>query len=426
MLHAHLRLGWGPRKGDTDIRYIETQFSGVPLEKAKEKLAESVCRSLGQKFSTPKQANINLKKSFKIHSYSNAQKVSERHKVRKDAEKNGTLDIHALYKENINRYNTARLVEIAMEQEGIAFSSRLNEFWTNHFNVNTSTEGKPAYFSDYVDTIGKFQQSTFLELLMAVGEHPLMQMYLDNIMNAAPEFNLNYARELLELHTLGAQPKENIYTQNDIEEVAKVLSGYRFNGLVALEFDLQRHASGEKNIFGKKISVGHKGVEELFELLANHPQTKKNICKKLYVRFVGEAHPKMENLKDCINSWGHGGNLMAMYQSMVTSSDFWKKDNFQKSLKDPIFLVISLNRLHPQRINEKKSEKIRNYLKRSSQLYAQVPQPTGYDDNFETWILPIHHLISWKNFKDEYLGDQRKDLYKSSSLQIDHLDFMRR
>ena len=182
----------------------------------------------------------------------------------------------------------------------------LEWFWFNHFNVFWRKQHVGAALSDYIESaLRPNLTGRFRDLLLAVVSHPAMLVYLDNVRNVAGKSNENFARELLELHTLGVGGG---YGQADVQEVARVLTGVGLRpvapvtwpasvvGLVRengeFMFDPRRHDFSGKRLFGHEIAgTGFTEVENLVDILASHPATTRHIATKLCRYFWGDAPP---------------------------------------------------------------------------------------------------------------------------------------
>ena len=181
-------------------------------------------------------------------------------------------------------------------------------FWVNHFNVFIHKGNLRAMIGDFEErAIRPHALGRFRDLLMATMRHPAMLRYLDNEQNAAGHINENYARELMELHTLGVNGG---YTQRDVQELARVLTGLGINasdqapGLRAelkaqyvrnglFEFNPNRHDYGDKELLGRRISGrGLPEIDEVADLLSRHPSTAQFVSRKLAVYFVADDPPK--------------------------------------------------------------------------------------------------------------------------------------
>ncbi len=188
------------------------------------------------------------------------------------------------------------------------------DFWFNHFNVFAGKDNARLMLTVYErDVIRPNALGKFKELLTAVAQSPAMLVYLDNFLSQAeqaapppkydadgnllppprrPGLNENYARELMELHTLGV---DGGYTQNDVREVARCFTGWTVGQQPnpMFLFRPRAHDKGEKIVLGKRIAAGG-GIEDglrVLDLLAKHPSTAKFISFKLAQRFVAAEPP---------------------------------------------------------------------------------------------------------------------------------------
>ena len=181
-------------------------------------------------------------------------------------------------------------------------------FWLNHFNVSKDKEPIiKILLPDYEEhAIRPYALGKFRDLVMATLRHPAMLVYLDNAQNAAGKINENYARELMELHTLGV---DGGYSQQDVQELSRILTGvgvnwsnnypklnqqqepyYRREG--SFEFNPNRHDFGEKVFLGQKIAGnGVAEVEQVVDMLVRHPSTAHFISSKLATYFVADVPP---------------------------------------------------------------------------------------------------------------------------------------
>ena len=158
-------------------------------------------------------------------------------------------------------------------------------FWMNHFSVFAGKAEIRVYLADYEEkAIRPNALGRFRDLLEASARHPAMLRYLDNAQNRAGYLNENYARELMELHTLGV---DGGYTQKDVQELARVLTGF---GLFA--FSRAWHDDGPKTLLGQPIRArGERELDEALDRLARHPSTARFVSRKLAVFFVADEPP---------------------------------------------------------------------------------------------------------------------------------------
>lgn len=235
-------------------------------------------------------------------------------------------------------------------------------FWLNHFNVNMRKDNIRALVGDYENAaIRPHALGKFRDLLGATAHHPAMLRYLDNTQNAANRINENYARELMELHTLGVGGG---YSQGDVQELARVLTGV---GMVALapdaqapkvrpalqadyvqqglfEFNPNRHDYNPKTLLGQPLTQrGLAEVDEALDRLARAPATAQFIAKKLAVYFVADNPPQalVDQMADTFLR--SDGDIAATLASMFGSPAF--AASLGHKFRDPVHYVIAGVRL---------------------------------------------------------------------------------
>ena len=274
--------------------------------------------------------------------------------------------------------HTARMIR-AMHSERQLFEVMV-DFWMNHFSVNLSDHQLTAHFEE--QAIRQHALGRFEDLLMAVAKHPRMLFYLDNWRSSAPAevveqrvnelkasadrdqylkllqretffeqnkgLNENFARELMELHTLGV---DGGYTQQDVGDVAKVLTGWTVSGegLVngweddgVFAFDPVMHVDGDKTVLGQTIRAG--GIdegEELLRRLAAHPSTARFIATKLARRFVADEPPQAVVEAAARTFSDTGGDIRRVLETILTSQQFQSVEAYESKIKKPLELVVS-------------------------------------------------------------------------------------
>ncbi len=329
----------------------------------------------------------------------------------------------------------------------------MTDFWFNHFNVSLSKNQcasfVPAYERDVIrpNVFGKFET-----LVLSTAKSPAMLMYLDNFsssgsnqpmpstgsemvmsggkqprkvfaranqLNKFPQqkngkqgLNENYAREVMELHTLGV---DGGYTQNDVTQAARVLTGWTIapmgdNGYGApvkkliekvgegnLEkrgfvidgdflFAVNRHDNAEKVVLGKKFPAGggyEEGVE-LLKMLAHHQSAAKFISKKLAIRFVND-HPSQSLVDKMVNTFNSSnGDIKSIMITMASSPEFWAKDALREKTKSPFELAISAVRSLDAKVNQ--PYQLYTWINKMGQQMYYYQAPTGFPDRGQYWI----------------------------------------
>ena len=261
------------------------------------------------------------------------------------------------------------------------------EFWSDHFNIYLRKEQVMplAKIVDDREVIRPYALTNFRDLLGASAQSPAMLLYLDNISNEKSHPNENYARELLELHTLGVNGG---YSQQDVQEVARILTGWTVarNGRLRGQFifDDARHDFGEKRVLGKIFPAG-RGVEEvaeLLDLLAGHPATATFLATKLVRRFVADA-PPAELVTQVAEAYRQsGGEIKAMLRVIFLSDAF---ASAPAKLKRPhTFMVSVLRALHVD-LRFGRGRALADWMAVMGQPLFLWPPPDGYPDVSEAW-----------------------------------------
>ena len=267
------------------------------------------------------------------------------------------------------------------------------DFWTNHFNVFARKNALKVLAGNYVErAIVPHALGRFEDLLLATAQSPAMLVYLDNDKSAAPRahgkrgVNENYARELLELHTLGV---DGGYTQADVVAVARILTGWglgdpREQGL-AFEFSPERHDFGEKTALGVRYPAGSGQAEgfALLRALARHPATARHIARKLCQRFI-EDEPDSATVNELARVFSESdGDLKTVLRALVRLPRFWDERVRGAKLKKPSeFLASALRVLELTLDGTPAIAKASEALGEPPLLYAA---PTGYPDRASAW-----------------------------------------
>ena len=257
----------------------------------------------------------------------------------------------------------------------------LTWFWFNHFNVFQNKKQVRFLLSDYEErAIRPHVLGRFRDLLRAVLMHPAMLVYLDNAENAKDAINENYARELMELHTLGVNGG---YTQGDVQALARILTGagldlsgrpdgrrgnYFKQGLFA--FHPSRHDAGAKVFLGQSFpgSRDFSEIERSLDLLCRHPSTAKFITRKLAVYFLADDPPQKTLDLMAATFQQSDGDIGATLMALFASREFADPAYAGKKFKDPVQYVYSaLRLLYPGQV-------LRNYRPVAGAL-AQLGEP---------------------------------------------------
>lgn len=291
----------------------------------------------------------------------------------------------------------------------------LVDFWFNHFNVNAGKGATRNYVGEYErEAIRPYVLGRFRDMLGATAKSPAMLFYLDNWLSSGAEvrgagvrgaevrrstgLNENYARELLELHTLGV---DGGYTQDDIVNVARAFTGWtmqprRGSGFV---FAGPRHERGDKVVLGHTIkSSGVDEGERVLDIVAAHPATARHIAKKLAVRFVSDNPPAALIDRAAAAFTATNGDLREVLRVILQSPEFLSADVQRAKVKTPLEFVASALRATGAEIRNA-VPLARTLRDMGMPLYFCQP-PTGYDDTATTWVT-AGALVSRMNFAVE-------------------------
>lgn len=274
-------------------------------------------------------------------------------------------------------------------------------FWFNHFNVHAQKRDIRAMIGDYEDTIREHALGRFRDLLEATLRHPAMLRYLDNDQNAAGKINENYAREIMELHTLGVGSG---YTQQDVQELARILTGVGVNvnhdaprlrpqlqplylraGL--FEFNPARHDFGEKHFLGHTIrGSGFDEVEQALDLIAAAPATARHVSTQIATYFMGDAPPPGVIDRMAQTFQRSHGDIAQVMRTMIRAPEF--AASLGKTFKDPMHFALSAVRLTYGDRVILNAQPINNWLNRMGQGLYNHETPDGYDMKSAAWSGP--------------------------------------
>jgi uncharacterized protein (DUF1800 family) len=301
------------------------------------------------------------------------------------------------FKEHLRRLATAELTRHILSQRQL--EAVMTDFWANHFNVYASKGFVQLFVGDYLEralrphALGKFS-----DLLLATARHPAMLLYLDNADSRRENpddmasgrkrrgLNENYARELLELHTLGA---DGGYSQRDVQEVARILTGWSViqmeRGRFQYQFKRRVHDRGEKSVLGHAFPAGENEREgiRLLELLARHPATARNLARRLCARFVSDDAPASCVAMATAAYQESDGDIKQVLRAIVKDASFWAPSTRGSKLKTPLELVASAARALGAQPDG--SLALSNTLEALGEPLLRERVPTGYPDSEPEW-----------------------------------------
>ena len=458
---AHLlnRFAFGPRPGEVDAvvrmgldRWLERQLgAALPDGKVEEDLRAlpALGMSTAEIFKTyppvglvliqAKEAGVipdDVRKGDLKKKEDEAQRSALKEKVVAFAATKG----YRPQKELLGQLMTQKLVR-AVESEN-QLDEVMTDFWYNHFNVSlTDNKARPFLLSYERDAIRPHALGNFRDLLEATAKSPAMLVYLDNAQSTAAEdepttmaegmgrgrrarfgagadpmkrmkprgVNENYARELMELHTLGV---DGVYSQQDVGEVARAFTGWtilpvrpkvreaaetrlaragRAGGLGFHQegdflFRADRHDAAAKTVLGTKLPAG-RGIEDgeaVLDLLAAHRATARHIATKIAVRFVSDHPPPalVDRLTDVYLKTG--GDIRRLVAAIAESPEFWSRDAVGAKIKSPFELAASALRATGGEVGDPRE--LLKWINRMGQPLYAYQAPTGFPDRAEAWV----------------------------------------
>ncbi|HSF41351.1 MAG TPA: DUF1800 domain-containing protein, partial [Thermoanaerobaculia bacterium] len=401
---AHLlnRFAYGPRPGEVDAAlkmgldaWLERQLAGLPDAALEDRLTgrlpalalstAELARAyppVGAVLQEARQAGI-LTEALDPADLRGEDRKGKRDEVRRFARERG----YRPQKELVGQLMAAKLARAVGSESQLA--EVMTDFWFNHFNVSATDNQSRFWLLPYErDAIRPNALGRFRDLLGDTARHPAMLFYLDNAQSSAAAestttmeaeignrprmrrplrprgLNENYARELLELHTLGV---DGGYTQQDVIEVARAFTGwtaippqrrkeaeqrlarvqragglgFRVDGDFVFRADL--HDAGAKTVLGTRFPAGG-GLEEgeaVLDLLARHPKTAEHVAAKLAARFVSDHPPKPLVDRLARVYLETGGDVRRMIAALAGSPEFWSRDAVGAKIKSPSELTAS-------------------------------------------------------------------------------------
>jgi uncharacterized protein (DUF1800 family) len=302
----------------------------------------------------------------------------------------------------INELQQAKLLRALYSERQL--QEVMTDFWFNHFNIYLNKDADQYLVTAYErDVIRAHALGKFKDLLVATAQSPAMLFYLDNWLSMGPKspaalaankgkpgqsvpgLNENYGREVMELHTLSVNGG---YTQHDVTELARVLTGWTIQPLeqgAAFQFDPKKHDPGDKIVLGQTIPEN--GINEgmqVLDMLAHHPNTAKFIAKKLAMRFVADEPPPALVDRLAQKFLSTDGDIREVLRTLFKSPEFWSAKAYRAKVKTPFeFIISSLRATGTDLNNPGPTAGILN--KMGMPLYQMVP-PTGYSMTASTWM----------------------------------------
>jgi uncharacterized protein (DUF1800 family) len=221
-----------------------------------------------------------------------------------------------------------------------ALRERMALFWHNHFACRINQ--RPRFMLDYVNTLRQHALGNFGELLVAISKTPAMLQFLNNQQNRKNAPNENFAREVMELFTLGkATTGKPHYTETDIKEAARAFTGWQFTPEGAFVFRERAHDEGPKTIFGQ---TGTFRGDDVLQLLLKNPQTARHVVTKLYREFVSETVDEQHVTELSRRFFNSNYDIADLMEALFTADWFYDPAYVGAHIKSPVELLAGLRR----------------------------------------------------------------------------------
>ena len=451
--HVLDRLGYGPRPGDLEELRQLGLAEHIAGQLEPDRVAEGALTARLAAFETQRLTTAELVERF----YMPATEERRRDRLvpRTVAEVLSQDMAHATGPATVRASQIERLAFQELSQQKLlrAIESErqlqevLVDFWFNHFNVSAGKGLVWLYLTEYErDVIRPHVLGRFRDMLGAVAESPAMLVYLDNWLSSDPDgpdpvavardrqlgplsravrglqtfvagprsalparlrrairsrerspgLNENYARELMELHTLGV---DGGYTQADVIEVARAFTGWTIDrpaeggGFV---FEPRLHAGGDKTVLRQVIPAGGKSEgDRVLDLLARHPATARHVATKLVRRFVSDDPPASVVDRAATCYLGTDGDLREVVRTIVTSAEFRDPRVQRVKVKTPLEYVVSAVRAVGAQVADTRA--LVRALRELGMPSYYSQTPTGYPDRADAWLNP-GSLLGRMNF----------------------------
>jgi uncharacterized protein (DUF1800 family) len=408
ILHALNRLGYGPRPGDVErvrgiglAAYIGRQLSPRTIEDPAMEPALAGYPVLG---SSPAQL---------VREYPQPTPQARQRMAQGEMSRQEMMEIYPPERRPAvitTQMQAARITRAVLSERQL--EEVMVDFWFNHFNVYAQKGAVrwmlPAYERE---AIRPHALARFRDLVLATARHPAMLFYLDNWLSTRADLvvpggpnagrrmglNENYARELMELHTLGV---DGGYTQQDVIEVARSFTGWTIDrpqqggGFV---FRPPAHDRGPKRVLGQVIPAGggQQDGERVIDILVRHPSTARFIATKLARRFVSDEPPAALVDRAAATFLRTDGDIRAVLVAIFTAPEFWSPEAYRAKIKTPLEVVASAVRTLDGRLAPAGAGPdalagggvalAREVARLGAALYEAQP-PTGYPDRAEAWV----------------------------------------
>ena len=470
IFHVLNRVAFGPRPGDVEhvraigvTRYIDDQLhperlsdAGMDTRLAGLQTLRLSSREIAERFEIPQ---LQARKA--------RQQAAAKNNVGQDQDNPPNQEEQRRANQVVIELSEQKLLRAAYSERQL--QEVLADFWFNHFNVDARKGAARFLLTEYErDTIRPRVFGKFRGLLEATAKSPAMLFYLDNWMSADPNgphvealgrtpgfgrapirrffslpeiermqaqqqnanapirgaaapgvkngLNENYARELMELHTLGV---DGGYTQKDVTEVARAFTGWtiqnpRLGG--GFRFEPRLHDTGQKIVLGHVIKAGggESDGEQVLDILARHPSTAHFIATELVRRFVSDTPPPALVDRVAAQFRQTDGDLREVMRTILIAPEFLSPDAYRAKVKTPLEFIVSAVRATGARVDKAGDALplVREMRDLGMPLYFCQP-PTGYIDTGEAWV-NTGAIVSRMNFALELASNKMRGIVVDS------------
>ena len=412
IIHVLNRVTFGPRPGDIERvrqlgiqKYIEEQLNPRSMVDPVDS---------NERYQSLKQSPMDLIRDFQTMRKEQQKFKKEGENASDDQKQAAKQALKKFYLNTEGAYKSAKLARAVDSPRQL--QEVMTDFWYNHFNVYTGKGLDRVLCGPYEEqAIRPFVLGKFRDILGATCHHPAMLFYLDNWQNTvakapndngpaigkgkgkATGLNENYARELMELHTLGV---DGGYSQKDVIELARILTGLgltgpRYNrnpnvqmiGPYGAAFAANRHDFNDKVLLGHRIAGSGEGeVEEALDILSRQPATAHHIAFQLAQYFVADSPPPQLVNKLAQRFLQTDGNIKDVMQTLLSSQEFWNPKYEHTKYKSPFRYVISS--IRAAGIEPDRPELLNAFLQQQGQPIYGCLTPDGYKNTKEAWMNP--------------------------------------
>ncbi len=270
----------------------------------------------------------------------------------------------------INTYNHFWINRFNKTNEDLR--ERMTLFWANHFVVKTSRIG---FLEKYNNLLRSYALGDFREFVKKISKAPAMINYLNLNSNRVKSPNENFARELLELFTLGV----GNYAENDIKEAAKAFTGYQYTFSGDFKFNKREYNNEEKNFLGKK---GNFNGDQIIDIITSTKKCAHFICTKLYKYFVNN-NVNQSHVQLMTEVFYKDYNIENIMRYIFSSSWFYETKNIGTKIKSPVDLIVGMQKIIPFQFQDT-SELIRLQNVLEQRIFSP-PSVAGWDGD-KNWI----------------------------------------